>query len=167
MTPNEYIDYLSHLPVNKMGKHVAPHKAVLLLTVFDLIKKGEIDSPFIPLTKSLEKAFELTWNDLVGSHSHFSCALNYPFQHMSSSPFWTLVKLPSYEFKKEYSMLALKKNFAGAVINEDLFQLIKDDTSRAKMEQVLIQTYFSPNDSPRSTTSSVLSALALLLLSVA
>ena len=167
MTLNEYIDCLSHLSVNKKGKHVAPHKAVLLLTVFDLIKKGEIDSPFIPLTKSLEKAFELTWNDLIGSHSHFSCALNYPFQHMSSSPFWTLVKLPSYEFKKEYSMSALKKNFAGAIISEDLFQLIKDEISRAKMEKVLIQTYLRPNDFPRSTTSSVLSALALLLLSVA
>ena len=78
-----------------------------------------------------------------------------------------LDKLPSYEFKKEYSMSALKKNFAGAIINEDLFQLIKDELSRAKMEQVLIQTYLSPNDSPRSKTSSVLSALALLLLSVA
>ena len=55
--------------------------------------------------------------------------------------FWTLVKLPSYEFKKEYSMSALKKNFAGAIINEDLFQLIKNELSRAKMEQVLIQTY--------------------------
>ncbi|MBJ2184676.1 MAG: hypothetical protein JFR38_09255 [Muribaculaceae bacterium] len=167
MTLNEYIDCLSHLSVNKKGTHVAPHKAVLLLTVFDLIKKGEIDSQFIPITKSLEKAFELTWNDLVGSHSHFSCALNYPFQHMSSSPFWTLVKLPSYEFKKEYSMSALKKNFAGAIINEDLFQLIKDETSRAKMEQVLIQTYLSPNDFPQCTAGSVLSTLAILLLTVA
>lgn len=167
MTLNEYIDCLSHLSVNKKGKHVAPHKAVLLLTVFDLIKTGEIDSSFIPLTKSFEKAFELTWNDFVGSHSHFSCALNYPFQHMSSAPFWTLVKLPSYEFKKEYSMSALKKNFAGARINEDLFQLIKDETSRAKMEQVLIQSYLSPNDFPRCTAGSVLPALAIILLTVA
>lgn len=167
MTLNEYIDCLSHLSVNKKGAYVAPHKAVLLLTVFDLIKKGEIDSPFIPLTKSLEKAFELTWNDLVGSHSHFSCALNYPFQHMSSSPFWTLVKRPSYEFKKEYSMSALKKNFAGAVIKEDLFQLIKDETSRIKMEQVLIQAYLRANDSSRSRPGSILPALAILFLTVA
>ena len=68
MTLNEYIDCLSHLSVNKKGTHVAPHKAVLLLTVFDLIKKGEIDSPFIPITKSLEIAFELTWIELDSAH---------------------------------------------------------------------------------------------------
>lgn len=100
MTLNGYIDCLLHLPVNKKDNLVAPHKAVLLLTILELIKSGEIDRPFIPLTKSLEKAFKATWNLYVKSSGSFKCALNYPFYHLSSSPFWTLVKLPSLNAEK-------------------------------------------------------------------
>lgn len=167
MTLNGYIDCLLHLPVNKKDNLVAPHKAVLLLTILELIKSGEIDRPFIPLTKSLEKAFKATWNLYVKSSGSFKCALNYPFYHLSSSPFWTLVKLPSFECRKEYSLSALKKSFAGAVIDEDLFKLMKDDASRSVIENILIKTYLSSEYPTHSSANVVLSTLAIFLLTVA
>lgn len=68
---------------------------------------------------------------------------------------------PIIECRKEYSLSALKKSFAGAVIDEDLFQLMKDDASRSVIENILIKTYLSSEYPTHSSANVVLSTLAI------
>ncbi len=161
-----YIDLIQNLNVNRRSTKLAPHKAILLLSVIDLIEEGIISTPFVSLSEELTHTFKVNWNRYVPPSSVFSCKLNYPFFHLSSSPFWKLEKLPSYEEKKVYSMSALKHSFSGATISQELFNLLQHPDSRGKIKATLIATYLS-NDTTGTNLNSYTLLLGLCLLFVA
>lgn len=165
MRLTDYLSVLSQLPVNKKGSNIAPHKAILLLSICDLIKKEIITSPFIPLDENLSQAFNARWKKHVPTTSPFSRRLSYPFYHMASSDFWHLVQTTSYTHNKEYSSLtSLKRSFTGATIDDDLFKLLKDTESLNKIMQVLITTYLTSQSSsmPTAYALSILPILTLI-----
>lgn len=164
----EYHQEFSKLNVNKRRGKVAPHKAILLLTVIDLIESGDIDSPFVPLTGTVEKRFKATWRDYVKENGHFKCQMQYPFYHLSSSSFWTLQKLSTFEDRVEYSSLAmLKRSFSGALLNKDLFNLLCDEENRLELKRILVDTYLQPSSSTTPIISNTLLSIALALFCVA
>lgn len=168
MSINDYKLELVKLSVNKKSNMIAPHKAIMLLTVIDLIETGDIDSPFVPLSGTVDKRFKALWEKYVKADGHFSCKMNYPFFHLSSSSFWKLQKLSTYEDRVEYSSLTmLKRSFAGALLNQDLFELLSDNETRAELKQILIATYLQPcSPNAKKITGSLLS-LVLAVLCVA
>ncbi|MCM1450725.1 MAG: hypothetical protein NC102_00490 [Clostridium sp.] len=148
MTITDYKELFTHLPVNRANGKIAPHKAILLLTVLDMIDSGEIDTSFIPLTTSLENKFKENWEKHVPSSVNFTCSMHYPFFHLSSSPFWRLVKLPSYEERKEYSSMAsLSRSFAGATIDDELYSILRDSANRKVFMELLINNYITNHKS--------------------
>ena len=150
MTLPEYLAILAKLNVNKLGSSVAPHKAVLLLAVSDLIEEGVISTPLIPLDNRLNKAFSARWKQHVPIYSRFNCNLSYPFFHLASSSFWELIPLksPDRKIMKEYSSLtSLKKSFAGANIDEALFLFLSDSNSRQIIRNFLIANYLKEKTS--------------------
>ena len=50
---NHYIEAFSNLHTAKIKGHKAPHKAVLLLAIIDLIEEGVISDPCIKLSEEL------------------------------------------------------------------------------------------------------------------
>lgn len=83
---------------------------------------------------------------------------------MSSSPFWTLVRLPEYEEKKDYSMAALKKSFAGATIPGELFTMLKDPTMANHFENILIGAFLDDNShNPTALTALIPLFISLLM----
>ena len=141
-TPQYYIDLLSNMSVNKNKSKTAPHKAVLLLTIIDMIETEEIYSPFIHITDNLIVNFRRVWKVLVPSHTGYSPRIAYPFFHLSSSLFWELVKKPSYHGQSEYSTIkALKRDFSGAIIDVSLFKMMKDPISRNEIRKLLKSKY--------------------------
>lgn len=141
-TPQYYIDLLSHMSVNKNKSKTAPHKAVLLLTIIDMIETGEINSPFIQINDKLIENFRRVWHAHVSSHSGYEPRMAYPFFHLSSSPFWELVKTPSYQGKTEYSTIkALERDYSGAIIDVGLFRNMKDPISRKEIRTLLKSIY--------------------------
>lgn len=145
MTLQECKKELIRMSVNKTGSKKAPHKAILLLAIIDLIEEEMIDNPFIPLSVTLIRKFEEVWKEYVPADSRFQCKINYPFYHLASSPFWELIKLPTFEERQEYSLSALKRSFAGAVIKSDLFALFQKESYREEIRKLLIDTYLSQN----------------------
>ena len=142
MTLSDYLFQLTQMPVNKKGTHKAPHKAMLLLAVCDLIESSIITNNFIPIDDNLIRAFKSRWRKHVPLDSPFSCRLCYPFYHLSSSAFWHLVISPEFIKNKEYSSItALKRSFIGATIDYDLFEFIKNPSSRKQIIQILTSTY--------------------------
>jgi putative restriction endonuclease len=126
---------------NKMlGK--APHKPILLLSIIQLIHKGEIQSNRIFITGELLIAFKSNWAKLVKTNhiSNFSL----PFFHLGSEPFWRLVYVNGQpDFKEKISSLGkLKSSIAFAEIDKDLFELLINPISRTEIENLLLEVYF-------------------------
>lgn len=169
MTLPEYLAVLAKLNVNKMGNRVPPHKAVLLLAISDLIEEGVLSSPLIPLDDCLNKAFSVRWKRHVPINSGFNCMLSYPFFHLASSSFWELIPLksPDRKIMKEYSSLtSLKKSFAGANIDQALFNFLYESNSREIIRNFLIAHYLKDEPSLPFSIVSDLMPLLLLALSV-
>lgn len=157
--PQYYIDLLTHMSVNKNKSKTAPHKAILLLTIIDMIEAGEITSPYIQITDSLKDNFIRVWNANVPSCLGYEPRISYPFFHMSSSPFWELVKTASYQGQTEYSSTAsLERDYSGAIIDVGLFRLMKDSTARVEIRTLLKSIYFDNN----SITSSLIGVGTLI-----
>lgn len=149
------------MSVNKNKSKTAPHKAILLLTIIDMIEAGVISSPFIQITDSLKDNFKRVWNANVSSCLGYEPRLSYPFFHLSSSPFWALIKTTSYQGQAEYSsMTSLERDYSGAVIDVSLFRLMKDPTSRDEIRTLLKAAYLDN----RSTPSSLIGVATLIAL---
>ena len=160
--PNYYIDLLSHMSVNKNKSKTAPHKAVLLLTIIDMVEAEEISSPFIQITDSLIENFRRVWNTYVPSHSGYEPRIAYPFFHLSSSPFWELVKAPSYQGQTEYSTIkALERDYSGAIIDVGLFRMMKDPIS-CKEIRTLLKSIYLAETGGSSSLISITTIIALI-----
>ncbi len=140
---NHYINCFSSLhTMKKLGKP-APHKALMLLSVIDLVERGIITDCRVPLSDSLEKQFKHNNTKLLGESILFQPRISYPYYHMRSEPFWQLVSHTGGQVQdiSNYSISNLRKNIAYARIDEELFELLKNPNVRAKLRVVLISTY--------------------------
>ena len=185
MELRHYIDAFSSLHTAKVKGHKAPHKAILLLAIIDLIEEDFIMTPYIDLTDELNEKFNDIWHRYLGVSAIFTPDICKPYFHMQHEQFWRLVENdevvrgmaaepnPWVETKKEkkglprgcYSVEAMRRAFAYAEIDGILFQLLQNADARAMLRVVLINTYLT--DQPTKTMpnlNSLIAALPLLAL---
>lgn len=137
------IQQLTHLSTAVIMGRMAPHKAVLLLSIMDLIETGSITTPRIVLNEELEEAFEKEWHSFIGEPLVFKCVIATPFWHMQNEPFYSLYFNTGKEVKgvsNPFSKRRLKEE-TYAVIDEDLFEQMQLKDSREEFRRVLIETY--------------------------
>lgn len=179
-----YSALFAHLnTANRLGRP-APHKAILLLSVIDLIEKGIICSPQIPLSDELITTFHDNWKRYLGALQLFRPDIGKPFFHMQHEPFWCLRdKEEAYtamasDFtptltnaqKKElpignYSTKSLRSTFYCAEIDNDLFHLLRNQKARGHLRVVLISTYLQNQSfgTGRFPSLSIMSAILYAL----
>ncbi len=158
-----YVNAFSNLHTAKLKGHKAPHKAVLLLAIIDLVENGKIATPRIVLSDELIDRFNKLWHHYLGTSAFFSPDITKPFFHMQHECFWRLVEfeessLPmvaeDYQYvegrkqKKElptgtYSIKAMRKAFHFAEIDGQLFLLLQKSDVRAMLRVILINEYLT------------------------
>lgn len=158
-----YIEAFSHLHTAKVKGHKAPHKAVLLLAIIDLVEEGVIASPRIELSDELVDKFNKVWHHYLGTSTIFTPDITKPYFHMQHETFWRLVEhdetemlmvaeeCPWIEGKKvvkdlshgSYSVKAMRKAFAYAEIDNFLYQLLLNADARAMLRVILINEYLT------------------------
>ncbi|MGJ5642881.1 HNH endonuclease [Formosa sp. S-31] len=126
-----------------LGK--APHKPILIISVLELIRNGEITSNRIYITSDLILAFKNNWKKLVDSGHTPNFAL--PFFHMRSEPFWHLVtklgqNLSLTRSKSIKSFKNLNETLAFAEIDKALFDVLVNPTSFTYLLEILLNKYF-------------------------
>lgn len=143
-----YINCFSTLHTMKIQEKPAPHKALLLLSVIDLVEQGVITDSCIPLSDILEKQFKHNSISYLGDSSTYDPKINYPYYHMRSEPFWELVSTTTTPVLdiSNYSISNLKKHIAYARIDTELQELLKDSSARVKLRDVLIVNYIDSLD---------------------
>lgn len=164
----------SHLHTAKVKGYKAPHKAVLLLAVIDLVEEGAIAMPRIELTDQLEQKFHAIWHRYLGSSTIFTPDIAKPFFYMQHESFWKLVECeetnimiasedsPWVAIRKQtkdmlqgsYSIKTKRKAFAYAEIDNLLLKLLRNADARAMLRFILINEYLS--NQPTKTKSNIL-----------
>ncbi len=170
-----YKECFSNLHTAQSRRLPAPHKPLLLLSVIDLIESGVIDGPRIELTDTLIRAFKDNAKRFIGHSIIFRPNIGQPYYHLAHEPFWTLMERretttataaePTEGYGKKpavYSIKGLRERYDCALIDPELFTLLKDGDIRAKLRTLLISNYLlqQPN------TATPLPAILLLLATI-
>ncbi|MDN3688088.1 HNH endonuclease [Cyclobacterium jeungdonense] len=154
-TLQKYLLYFKKLIIDR-AHGIVPHKPVLLISLLQTFQTCVNDSKRIRTTPELVAFFKTNWALLVTTNHH--CRFTLPFYHLKSDKFWKLV--PKVGFEKIIHFSASMRSFANlnvavdyAVLNEDLFLLMKDPKSNIILQQVLLDEYFSAKRSYFSFSS--------------
>lgn len=131
--------------VVKKGRRV-PHKAVLLLSIMNQVGNGTIKENRIEPTKATANAFATTW--VAYNLGNKVPSVWTPFWYMKSEPFWHF-KASSGEsvlhnllsFAGHPTIGQMRNVIAYAYLDEELFGMMKNETKRMALTQVLIDTY--------------------------
>lgn len=137
---------------NKIGlrvsrsRGVAPNKPVLLLSVIELIERGEIQHNQIYLSPELIATFLKFWSDL-DIHREPNIAL--PFFHLRTDGFWHFKANPRFEFVESPQSKVKIRTLSGlnqavqyAYLDPELFDLLRDSNQRENLTLVLINSWF-------------------------
>ena len=81
---NYYIKVFSQLNVSSRQSYPAPHKAILLLSVINLVQSDATNGNIIPLSEELVRNFSSNWRRYVGNSKIFNCNIELPYYHMQS-----------------------------------------------------------------------------------
>ena len=161
----QYTSSFYSLHTAKITGKQAPHKAVLLLTIMDLVEAGVITSQKIVLTEKLEENFGKVWKHYIGSSLIFTPKVATPFWHMQNEPFYRLCLNNGQDvsgMKAQYSVRWLREN-TYAIIDQKLFNLMQDENARAELRVILIGTYLKGLHVGTDKMLSVLTLLGLIL----
>lgn len=139
----DYIDLFSNLHTNKQHGKSAPHKAIMLLSVIELISSQHITTNEIIYTEELEKCFLKNWKQYVTKGSIFKPKAGMPFWHLNSETFWQLIPyeggyrtIVKLQKGNPYSVATIRKHIKYAVIDKELFLLLQNGFNR----EILINT---------------------------
>lgn len=120
-----YVQLFASLNTLKQKGKPAPHKAILLLSIIDLIASGEIKTNRIDMSSALIRRFKWNWkifvNDERGNNNQL---IKIPFKHMGSEDFWNVSPDEKYAF-----------------IESPLFFLLKKEENRITLRNLLVDTY--------------------------
>lgn len=182
---SHYIAAFSHLHTAKIKGYRAPHKAILLLAIIDMVEDGSIATPEIRLTDDLVRVFGQLWRRYLGESAIFLSDISKPYFHMQYEPFWQLVEHrqprtmmvadghlhngrghnPKELPQGQYSVKAMRQAFACAEMDHALFRLLQQADARAMLRVILISEYLG--NQPTKTMphlQALLAALPLLVL---
>ena len=134
-----YCELFQRLHTAVISGQKAPHKAVLLLSVIELIEEKTISSPCIPLSDDLISRFNRNWKAHVHSDK-FSPTITTPYWHLQNESFWRLNTYDGSELKKTYSEKYLKE-CTFAIIDIDLFELLTEADNAVKFKGIIRNTY--------------------------
>ena len=145
---DNYINYFSSLHTNTQKGVKAPHKAIMLLSVIDLVEYGAVTSNHIELSERLEQQFQHNWSRYVGASEVFQPRVGTPFWHLHYEPFWKLVPyeggddaIAMWLQSNPYAPGTTRKHIRYAEIDNELFESLQNETVRAKLRIILIKNY--------------------------
>ena len=165
MTIQVYLQLFSDLRTAKKLGLPAPHKAVLLLSVMELVEAGVITGNRIELSERLEKTFLKLWKRYVGTSVVFQAKVATPFWHLQNEPFWSLYLNDGKDLStvtSPYSVSRLREN-THAIIDQELFELMRNEDRRARFRVLLISQYLQDQHIPLDKSLSVLAIIGTLL----
>lgn len=142
----KYQELFTHLHTANVKGFPAPHKAVLLLCILELIEFEILQQDKIYLSEDLYDSYSYIWKRYVGESKVFHREVLQPFWYMKSEPFWTLYHADGTVVQNDEmkpTEAKLKAEYYG-VIAPELYLLLQDVSVRATLRVALIAKYLVP-----------------------
>lgn len=124
-----------------------PHKAIVLLSIIDLIQRGILNENKIKLDDLISNTFKDTWEMYLPSLRIPSVWI--PFWYLKSEPFWHFKAVGDENvldallmFGGHPSIGQMRPVIDYAFLDDDLFNLLQKKEERARLKKVLLDTYF-------------------------
>lgn len=141
-----FIRFLENLKNDFDTNENAAHKALLLVSIINLIQKGNIESEYIFLDNELLTEFADVYMEYTGTAS--SCNIASPFYHLNNEPFWDLIPAEGYTYDDVDSISApsfdtLERTVRCAVFDKELFVLLNDNNFLMKVRELLTRKYLA------------------------
>ena len=117
----------------------------MLLSIIDLIEKGEITTNEIQPSIRITETFLKYWSDLnVVTHNP---TLHLPFYHLSGDGFWHLHPNEGHELALKHirtvkTFTQLKNVVHHASLDDELFALLMEEQNRHAFRKLILDTYF-------------------------
>jgi len=148
--PNSITAYktaFSHLHVKVVDGRRFPNKAVLLVSIMELVRCGYIVNNRIFLCDTIRMAFEYNWRIYIGTEPPSVWA---PFWHMRKESFWHFKPLHTLEVINKLarpdetaSVGKMKREIDYAYLDEELFDIILTQVGRTELLSVLKDNFLS------------------------
>lgn len=142
---NKYIAAFSNLHVKITNGIKSPNKAIMLLSVIDLIRSGYITTNTIELDSTIEDAFICNWRSYVSTENK-----SYPwtpFWHLNNEFFWHFQPIRNMSEITDLvkpgqtaSLKQMKSVVKYVFLDNQLFLLLKNKASRDRLIEVLIES---------------------------
>lgn len=157
---DDYCREFANLSVGISGGRKLPHKALVLLSIMNLIEEGVMNENKIELEKVIANKFAELWRKFMGEEKCPSVWT--PFWYLKSESFW------HFKSNGNDGLLAGLLNFAGhpsigqmrsvikyAYLDEALFNFILNKEGRQRLRDVLMNTYLFNRDAEDAEDSAV------------
>lgn len=135
----------SALHCNRQKGLVAPHKALMLMTVLDCIEDGSLTRNCIVPSKPFVDRFVDYWDLYVPKESAFKPSWENPFWHLQYDGFWTIKCLSGDAVLQLVEKAPRRSEIEDlglyAVLEEGLWDLLQNGVARDALRGVLISTY--------------------------
>lgn len=125
---NYFLEIANNLNRNKYKGCYAPHKAVMIIAIMELVESGHITTNVIHLDKVLKDKFKEVWQKVVPMESPFKCEYRNPFTYMDSEPFWDLSSDKDKAFITWEALYAFSHHESRLAIKDYLVRSITEDT---------------------------------------
>jgi putative restriction endonuclease len=117
-------------------ERIAPHKALLLLSVLELADEGKLASEIVPFSPELVLRFNSYWRIVVARWTTRPNA-RMPFHHLATQGFWKAIEKNGND--------SPHRNLTEAIrLDPSFFAAMRDPRFRREAKAVLIQRYFPP-----------------------
>lgn len=130
--------WLSTLNTSKRAGKKAPHKAILLLSIIELVEEGYITDNTVELSDTLIDKFDEIWSRFV-KDSCFNCNITAPFWHMRSEPFWRII-MREGKVPNPSSLKSLQEDTI-ACIDQKLFKHFDKPEESIIIKEILLKNY--------------------------
>ena len=142
---DQYKYFLENMSVKILNGQKKPNKAIMLLSVIDLIRCGYIIKNKICIEDTIQEAFDFNWRKYIDPNPP-SCWT--PFWHLKNEPFWHFKpkisqnRINSLTNPGETASLSkMKSAISYAFLDDNLFLLMSKPEGRTRLTKVLVETY--------------------------
>ncbi|MBQ5997352.1 MAG: hypothetical protein IJL64_05740 [Bacteroidales bacterium] len=144
MSLQSYLAQLVSLRAERPSGQVTPHKAILLLSIIDMIDMGFVKSPEIEMSKVLERIYRVNWQVCAGKDSALKPRVGRAFWALRHEPFCTMRRSDGgrlEDMTQPPTAVMLRRCSVQAVLDKELFDLLMDEDTRMRCRNVLKAAY--------------------------
>lgn len=137
-----YINKFKKLRCYTLQGKPAPYKAIMLLSVMNLIQKGIIKDTSVYPNKELKAEYKSIADSVEYDKSLFTPSFNNPFVHLMGDGFWHLIDKDGAKCIETPNI----KTVSYALIDRELFDYMQDSSKSSLLRKTLFKKYLSNLD---------------------